>query len=116
MLSINKICTSFLWQTSFAGTVQQDDGRFPIQAGGFNSIRFSAPIYPYSELKHDLSRQEMTADFAADKWRRLGVDPSARENYLSPEEFQSVFGMTRTEFDKVPKWKQTTLRKEKHLF
>ena len=45
-----------------------------------------------------------------------GVGPNEREQWLSNEEFATVFGMPRERFLSLPKWKQATLRKDKDLF
>lgn len=45
-----------------------------------------------------------------------GVDPTNIEKYLSPEDFQEILSMSKDEFDKLPSWKKTTLKKEKGLF
>jgi len=34
------------------------------------------------------------------------------EQYLSEEEFQEVFGMSKITFNKLPKWKQDPLKKK----
>ncbi|CAM9773741.1 unnamed protein product [Ectocarpus sp. 12 AP-2014] len=45
-----------------------------------------------------------------------GVDPSCREQYLGDEEFVEVFGMSKADFAKQPKWKQVSAKKAKELF
>jgi len=45
-----------------------------------------------------------------------GVDPTRLELYLSPQHFQEVLGMTKEEFEKMPQWKQTKLKKDVGLF
>lgn len=45
-----------------------------------------------------------------------GVGPNEREQWLSNDEFATVFGMPRERFVSLPKWKQATLRKEKDLY
>ncbi|KAJ8974221.1 hypothetical protein NQ317_012116 [Molorchus minor] len=45
-----------------------------------------------------------------------GVDPTHIEKYLSPEDFQDLLSMSKEEFDKLPSWKKTALKKEKGLF
>ncbi|KAJ3635356.1 hypothetical protein MTP99_008269 [Tenebrio molitor] len=45
-----------------------------------------------------------------------GVDPTHLEIYLSPEDFQTLLSMTKEEFQKLPIWKQTAMKKEKGLF
>ena len=44
------------------------------------------------------------------------VDPSKKEVYLSDMEFAQVFDMDREEFTALPHWKQTNLKRSKHLF
>lgn len=44
------------------------------------------------------------------------VDPSRKEDYLSPTEFEVVFGMDREAFAALPAWKKTNLKKSKRLF
>ena len=45
-----------------------------------------------------------------------GVGPNEREQWLSNEEFETVFGMPRERFVKLPTWKRATLRKDAELF
>uniref|UniRef100_A0A8C1SUS6 Exportin-7-like n=1 Tax=Cyprinus carpio TaxID=7962 RepID=A0A8C1SUS6_CYPCA len=45
-----------------------------------------------------------------------GVDRTRLERHLSPEEFQSLFGMSITEFDRLSLWKRNDLKKKVSLF
>uniref|UniRef100_A0A8C5W7L3 Villin-1 n=1 Tax=Leptobrachium leishanense TaxID=445787 RepID=A0A8C5W7L3_9ANUR len=45
-----------------------------------------------------------------------GVDPSRKEEYLSAEDFNAIFGMSRGDFQSFPDWKKQTLKKAKGLF
>ncbi|XP_047319928.1 villin-2-like [Impatiens glandulifera] len=45
-----------------------------------------------------------------------GIDFKRREAYLSDEEFQTVLGMAKNAFSKLPKWKQDMLKKKVDLF
>ncbi|XP_017977028.1 PREDICTED: villin-2 isoform X2 [Theobroma cacao] len=45
-----------------------------------------------------------------------GIDFKRREAYLSDEEFQTVFGMAKEAFYKLPKWKQDMQKKKVDLF
>lgn len=45
-----------------------------------------------------------------------GIDKNIREQYLSPEDFEEVFKMTKEEFSKLPKWKRDNKKRELHLF
>ncbi|XP_060712594.1 dematin isoform X1 [Hemiscyllium ocellatum] len=62
-------------------------------------------VYPYEMLKGSRSMNLPP-----------GVDRPRLERHLSPEEFQEVFGMTIKEFDKLPQWKRTDLKKKACLF
>ncbi|CAH1156175.1 unnamed protein product [Phaedon cochleariae] len=45
-----------------------------------------------------------------------GVDPTNIERYLSNADFRELLSMTKDEFEKLPSWKKTALKKEKGLF
>ncbi|KAJ6968159.1 hypothetical protein NC653_036182 [Populus alba x Populus x berolinensis] len=45
-----------------------------------------------------------------------GIDFKRREAYLSDEEFQTIFGVTKEAFYKMPKWKQDMQKKKFDLF
>ncbi|XP_057422444.1 villin-4-like [Lotus japonicus] len=62
------------------------------------------PVYPYESVNTD------STDPATD------IDVTKREAYLSPEEFQKHLGMTKKEFNKLPKWKQNKLKMAVNLF
>ena len=40
-----------------------------------------------------------------------GVAPHEKEKYLSDDEFCSAFGMKRSDFDALPKWKKQNAKK-----
>ncbi|XP_078178106.1 villin-1-like isoform X2 [Carex rostrata] len=61
-------------------------------------------VYPYEILKVN------------SKTPVAGIDVTRREDYLSPEEFQEKFGMTKDQFDKLPKWRQNKLKSDLDLF
>jgi hypothetical protein len=44
------------------------------------------------------------------------LDKNHREQYLSPEDFEKTFGMTKEAFSKVPKWKRDNLKRDLHLY
>ncbi|KAL0590175.1 hypothetical protein ABG067_001819 [Albugo candida] len=44
------------------------------------------------------------------------IDLTARESYLSEEEFKKVFQVSRADYIKLPKWKQQAKKKEVNLF
>ncbi|XP_066250261.1 supervillin-like [Euwallacea similis] len=45
-----------------------------------------------------------------------GVDPTQLEIYLSDSDFQNLLHMSKDEFENLPAWKKTSLKKEKGLF
>jgi len=45
-----------------------------------------------------------------------GVDPTKKEQYLSNEEFQQVFGISKAEFNGMPAWKTVGLKKKVNLY
>jgi len=44
------------------------------------------------------------------------IDPARKEQYLSDAEFQSLFKMSKAEFDKLPVWKKGDTKKRAGLF
>ncbi|XP_053268034.1 villin-1 isoform X1 [Pleuronectes platessa] len=45
-----------------------------------------------------------------------GVDPSQREDYLSDVDFENLLGTNRSDFRRLPKWRQSDLKKKSGLF
>ncbi|KTG43835.1 hypothetical protein cypCar_00027234 [Cyprinus carpio] len=45
-----------------------------------------------------------------------GLDPEKREEYLTDAEFENLFGCTRNNFQRLPKWRQNDLKKKAGLF
>jgi hypothetical protein len=48
--------------------------------------------------------------------RAEGIDKHNREQYLSPEDFEAIFKMTKEAFAKSPKWKRDKVKKDLYLF
>jgi hypothetical protein len=48
--------------------------------------------------------------------RPQGVDTSKLESYLRNAEFLKIFGMTKKNFESLPAWKKTNLKKAQKLF
>ncbi|XP_051958019.1 advillin isoform X1 [Xyrauchen texanus] len=44
------------------------------------------------------------------------VDPANREKYLSDEAFEAILGMSKEEFNSLPPWKKTNIKKATGLF
>ncbi|KAL6086337.1 hypothetical protein STEG23_000135, partial [Scotinomys teguina] len=66
----------------------------------------SGPKYYPIEVLLKSQNQELPED----------VNPAKKENYLSEQDFVSVFGITRGQFTALPGWKQLQMKKEKGLF
>jgi len=67
---------------------------------------FSDPVekkYSYAELKEKGNRPP-------------DVDPARKEQYLSEEDFKTIFQMEMIEFAKLPLWKRQNLKRAKDLF
>lgn len=80
-----------------------------------------------SELKEDAEQDENGTDssqstFNYDQLKAksdnpiTGIDFKRRETYLSDEEFESIFGVTKEAFYKLPKWKQDMQKRKVDLF
>lgn len=72
-------------------------------------------VYVRDELKL-LSRTTYPKEELLNRPLPEGVDPRHLEAYLSAEEFEESFSMSKEEFTKLPNWKQTDLKKEKGFF
>ncbi|KAJ6749802.1 hypothetical protein OIU85_000436, partial [Salix viminalis] len=80
-----------------------------------------------SERKQDTEQEEIDdgnsqSTFCYDQLKAhsdnpvKGIDFKRREAYLSGEEFQTIFGVTKEAFYKMPKWKQDMQKKKFDLF
>nr|XP_040023598.1 villin-1 isoform X2 [Gasterosteus aculeatus aculeatus] len=45
-----------------------------------------------------------------------GVDPGSREDHLTDAAFENLLGTTRSDFKRLPKWRQSDLKKKAGLF
>jgi len=68
--------------------------------------------------QEELKKYSMTYPYATLKVRPLpdGVDASQLENFLNENEFPTVFGMTKKEFNALSAWKKTDLKKAKKMY
>ncbi|KAG0607331.1 hypothetical protein M758_8G020200 [Ceratodon purpureus] len=66
--------------------------------------------------------EEITEFFSYDRLKSTSTDPAPKINikrkeaYLSPEDFEKLFGMSRTQFYEMPKWKQDQRKRNLQLF
>ncbi|CAL1599462.1 unnamed protein product [Knipowitschia caucasica] len=63
-----------------------------------------------------LSKEQYSIEELTQKPLPEGVDPLRLEDYLSDEDFKTLLGMSRVEFNALPNWKQQNLKKSKDLF
>ncbi|KAL0482627.1 hypothetical protein AKO1_014343 [Acrasis kona] len=68
------------------------------------------------ERLDDYTRKTYPYDVLLSTPLPIGIDSTKLEQYLSLEEFETVFGMTKEQFDKTPVWKQEQLKKQRYLF
>lgn len=77
--------------------------------------RTDIPI-PLYECLASLSQSEYPLSVLLDHPLPEGVDPTKLEHYLSNSEFETALGISRPEYDQLPHWKQTNLKKDRGLF
>ena len=68
-----------------------------------NSSGDSSVFYTHDQLKHPGPFPE-------------GVDVTKRETYLSEEDTEKLFGMSKEALAAMPKWKRNNLKKKVQLF
>ncbi|XP_020715082.1 uncharacterized protein LOC101448859 isoform X3 [Ceratitis capitata] len=71
---------------------------------------------PITDVLKQLTQTEYPLAILKSRPLPEGVDPTRLELYLNAEDFQKALGMTSTEFEQMPLWKQTNLKKERGLF
>ncbi|KAH8365972.1 hypothetical protein KR093_007767 [Drosophila rubida] len=71
---------------------------------------------PISEMLAQMTQTEYPLEVLKARPLPEGVEPTRLELYLSSEDFQLALGMSREEFEQLPVWKQTKLKKERGLF
>lgn len=77
--------------------------------------RKSAP-QPIASSLSLLSRKEYPLSVLLERPLPEGVDPTKLELYLHEQDYQEALGLTKGEFEQLPAWKQTKLKKEHGLF
>lgn len=69
-----------------------------------------------SEMLNELTQTEYPLSVLKERPLPEGVDPTKLELYLNDSDFKIALGMTKQEFEQLPIWKQTNLKKEQGLF
>jgi len=68
-----------------------------------------------AELRGPQTTTAQTVPYAELRTKPAHLDRHKLETYLSEQEFTTVFGMSREEFDRMPKDRQDKVKKEKDL-
>ncbi|XP_050337276.1 uncharacterized protein LOC126763630 isoform X1 [Bactrocera neohumeralis] len=71
---------------------------------------------PITDVLKQLTQTEYPLAILKERPLPEGVDPTRLELYLNAADFQTALGMTSAEFEQMPLWKQTNLKKERGLF
>ncbi|XP_055843011.1 serine-rich adhesin for platelets isoform X8 [Episyrphus balteatus] len=71
---------------------------------------------PIVDVLTQLTQTEYPLSIIKERPLPEGVDPTRLELYLNDSDFQEALGISREEFDQLPLWKQTNLKKERGLF
>ncbi|XP_030568416.1 supervillin-like isoform X1 [Drosophila novamexicana] len=69
-----------------------------------------------SEMLAQMTQTEYPLEVLKARPLPEGVEPTRLELYLNTSEFQHAIGISRLEFDQLPVWKQTKLKKDRGLF
>ncbi|KAH8296575.1 hypothetical protein KR054_008073, partial [Drosophila jambulina] len=77
--------------------------------------RTAAPI-TIAEMLAQMTQTEYPLEVLKARPLPEGVEPTRLEVYLNAEDFQVALGCSRAEFEQLPIWKQTKLKKERGLF
>jgi len=64
----------------------------------------------------DYTQKIFTFEQLTQKVLPKGVDPTIKETYLADDEFKEIFGMTKEEYSKKPKWKTEDMKKKAGLY
>uniref|UniRef100_A0A8C1P7M7 Villin-like n=1 Tax=Cyprinus carpio TaxID=7962 RepID=A0A8C1P7M7_CYPCA len=92
----------------------------PTFTGWFNA--WDAHKWSVSQTDQSLSRAKPSGMLHSEQLVKTpnqlpqGLDPEKREEYLTDAEFENLFGCTRNNFQRLPKWRQNDLKKKAGLF
>ncbi|XP_037030396.1 supervillin isoform X2 [Bradysia coprophila] len=89
---------------------RKDIGHINIQDG-----RSEVPV-SISEALSQLSQKKHPLSVLLTRPLPEGCDPTRLEMYLEDDDFEVALGVPQSEFERMPLWKQTKLKKDKGLF
>ncbi|XP_069967787.1 platelet binding protein GspB isoform X5 [Bactrocera oleae] len=99
------------FQALFPDWIERDD----IKEINMQDGRTDEPT-PITDVLKQLTQTEYPLAILKERPLPEGVDPTRLELYLNEADFQTALGMTSAEFEQMPVWKQTNLKKERGLF
>lgn len=79
-----------------------------------NEAGVSTPTSVRAELASMTAKDSYTYEELMKKPK--GVDVNNLEKYLPENEYEKVFGMSKAQFDALPAWKKSDLKKKKNMF
>ncbi|KAL9657713.1 hypothetical protein ABK040_005066 [Willaertia magna] len=82
-------------------------------SGIFNLEYCSTASHVYTKLN---SHETYSFEVLSSGVLPEGIDKSKLESYLSTEEFEKIFGMSKKKFYELKSWQQSKMKKEKNLF
>lgn len=91
------------------------DDRDDIKETNLQDGRNKVPS-PITECLFQLTQKEYPLTILKKRPLPEGVDPTRLELYLNDKEFEPALGISKQDFDQLPIWKQTKLKKERGLF
>lgn len=124
---------------NYADVTGRNSSRIYIVFGGCEPLEFKN-IFPYWKESEEITKMQQEAGHIQGQKQNLltvleqlskdeytlaelkqtplpeGVDPTRIEYYLNQDDFKTLFGVTKEEFPKVPRWKQIELKKKTGLF
>ncbi|CAJ1966681.1 unnamed protein product [Cylindrotheca closterium] len=107
---------SFGKQRSFGQSVGSQSGSIPLKSRS-NDMSISSSTT--SKVNQQSAVLEVNNYYSLAQLQAKsvdGIDGAHREKYLSPKEFEANFKMTKEEFHKLPRWKQSEAKKALNLF
>ncbi|XP_030386006.1 supervillin-like isoform X1 [Scaptodrosophila lebanonensis] len=71
---------------------------------------------PISTMLAQMTQTEYPLEVLKARPLPEGVEPTRLELYLNPDDFERALGLSKHDFEQLPIWKQTNLKKERGLF
>lgn len=99
---------------SIQSTTQRNSSRLSrrMDNSKMSGLESEAPqqLYSFKELKTRAANEKATNPYPPN------IDSKNRELYLFDAEFEAIFGMSKSDFNSLPKWRRQELKKKNQLF